>query len=65
MYNLLVSHEANVVSRAAALRICSGSMDRNTGKVSVGYLLDRALLAGAFTVLAGVIMVGALSCRSR
>ena len=33
-----VSHEANALSQAAALRFCSDFTDRIAGKLSVGYL---------------------------
>ena len=59
MYSLPVSHEANVLSWAAALRSHSGSTDRNARKVSIEYLVGRALLAGVFALLVGDIMAGA------
>ena len=38
-----VSHEANVLSRAAAARFRLGLADRIASKVLVGYVLGRAL----------------------
>ena len=45
MYNPPVSHEADVLIRAADVCFRLGSMEMKiiTGKVSVGYLLGRAL----------------------
>ena len=59
MCNLLVSLAACLLSQAADLRFHSGSTERIIGRVSVGYFVGRALLAGAFAILVGDIMAGA------
>ena len=59
MCNLVVSLAACWLSWAAGLCFRSGSTDKIVGKVPVGYFVGRALLAGAFALLVGDIMVGA------
>ena len=65
MYNLLVSLAACLLSRAGAPRFRSGSTERIDGKVSVGYFVGTALLAGDIKAGARALLAGADSCQSR